>query len=224
MNHDAEMRTYYNRRASEYERSVYSREARPERQAELASLKRDLQRQLAGRDVLELACGTGYWTEVIAPVTPSIFAIDQSLESLEIARAKKLPSERVQFGLGDAYAPALAASAAGPFTAGFAAFWWSHVPRSRLEEFLRELHAALAPRARVVFVDNCFVAGHSTPISRTDADGNTYQLRKLEGGGEFEVLKNFPDDLDLRDAIGPERSMSATITRYRHFWMMEYRV
>jgi hypothetical protein len=40
--------------------------------------------------------------------------------------------------------------------------------------------------------------GNSTPLSRTDALGNTYQVRTLGSGERFEVLKNYPD----RDEIG----------------------
>jgi len=31
-------------------------------------LKDLLRRALRGHDILEIACGTGYWTEVVAPV------------------------------------------------------------------------------------------------------------------------------------------------------------
>src|SRR5712692_10327984 len=62
MTANREMREYYARRAVEYER-VY---AKPERQDDLARLRRLLQADLAGHDVLEIACGTGYWTTAIA--------------------------------------------------------------------------------------------------------------------------------------------------------------
>ena len=44
--------------------------------------------------------------------------------------------------------------APGGFAAGFAGFWFSHVPRSRVGEFLRGFHAALSPGAKVVLLDN----------------------------------------------------------------------
>ena len=44
----------------------------------------------------------------------------------------------------------------------------------------------------MVFFDNCYVEGSSTPLSRTDAAGNTYQSRRLDDGSTHEVLKNFP--------------------------------
>ncbi len=47
-------------------------------------------------------------------------------------------------------------------------------------------------------LDNKYVTGSSTPISRTDAHGNTYQNRPLKDGSTHEVLKNFPSHLQLQ--------------------------
>jgi ubiquinone/menaquinone biosynthesis C-methylase UbiE len=70
---------YYSKRAREYER-VYQK---PERQADLGWLRATLRRELAGHRVLELACGTGYWTDAIAGTAASIHATDASTEVLE---------------------------------------------------------------------------------------------------------------------------------------------
>ena len=78
---------YYAQRAAEYER-IY---AKPERQSDLAALKIRIGRMFAGRKVLELACGTGYWTEVIAASAAQVTAIDINEEVLQIARAKSYP-------------------------------------------------------------------------------------------------------------------------------------
>jgi len=205
---------YYRRRAHEYER-IYQK---PERQADLARLRDRVRRLLSGRRVLELACGTGYWTAAIADIVDSILATDASEEVLAIARAKGLDPARVSFSLADAYDPPRQSP---DFTAGLAAFWWSHIPRARLSPFLDRFHAALVPGARVVFADNRFVEGSSTPICRTDAAGNTYQLRHLEDGTSHEVLKNFPPVQELRDAIEPYSS-TIEITTFDYFWCMTY--
>ncbi|MFZ5805639.1 MAG: class I SAM-dependent methyltransferase [Verrucomicrobiota bacterium] len=91
---------YYNKRAQEYER-IY---AKPERQDALGKLKTHLQKILRGNDVLEIACGTGYWTEVIASTARSVLAMDISEEMLSIARQKSYSSNNVNFALSDAYA------------------------------------------------------------------------------------------------------------------------
>jgi demethylmenaquinone methyltransferase/2-methoxy-6-polyprenyl-1,4-benzoquinol methylase len=72
-----------------------------------------------------------------------------------------------------------------------------------MESFLHAFFARLQPGARFLFLDNRFVAGSSTPLARTDADGNTYQLRRLADGSTHEVLKNFPDEAELRAVLKP---------------------
>lgn len=57
------MHDYYASRAPEYDR-VY---LKPERQADLDAIRRWLPPLFAGRSVLEVARGTGYWTQYLAP-------------------------------------------------------------------------------------------------------------------------------------------------------------
>lgn len=206
---------YYSKRANEYER-IYQK---PERQADLGWLGEILQRELAGHRVLELACGTGYWTAAIAGSATSVHATDASNEVLEIARSKQLDPAKVTFALGDAYHPL---PAFPPFTAGFAGFWWSHVPKHRLPGLLENFHAALSPGSRVVFADNRFVPGSSTPLSRHDDEGNTYQLRSLADGSRHEVLKNFPAAGELREVIAPFSGDIEVLTS-DYFWCASYR-
>jgi 2-polyprenyl-3-methyl-5-hydroxy-6-metoxy-1,4-benzoquinol methylase len=77
---------YYAARAHEYER-VYSK---PERQAELQALKSTIPTFFAAKSVLEVACGTGYWTQYIARTAGTICATDLSEETLAVAKAKAL--------------------------------------------------------------------------------------------------------------------------------------
>ena len=182
---DAELRQYYAARAREYEK-IY---AKPERQADLRRLEALLPEMLAGRRILELACGTGYWTQFIARKSESILAVDASPETLELAAAKQLPPDRVELRVADVYdLPA----ELGLFDGAFAGFWWSHVPVRDQARFLMSLDRRLLPGSRVALLDNRYVEGNSTPISHRDADGNTYQRRVLEDGSEQVVLKNFP--------------------------------
>lgn len=205
---------YYAARAGEYER-IY---AKPERQAELDQLRSIIVDEFAGADVLEVACGTGYWTEVLARSAASVLATDASEEVLAIARAKKLDARKVSFRKADAYR---LPSGGRPFSAGLAAFWWSHVPRARIQEFLRGFHRALGARAKVLFIDNVFVEGSSTPISRTSLDGDSYQIRKLADGSMHEVRKNFPSKTELCAAVGGLGS-DVRCRFLRYYWTLSY--
>jgi demethylmenaquinone methyltransferase/2-methoxy-6-polyprenyl-1,4-benzoquinol methylase len=207
----ADLAEYYRRRAAEYE-AVY---AKPERQADLASLREEIPARLRGARVLEIACGTGYWTELISRAASSLAATDVAEEPMRIAQAKSY-SGSVTFLAADAYA---LPEALGKFDAAFAGFWWSHVPRERIGEFLGSLHARLEPGARVLFLDNRYVEGSSTPIVGLDAAGNSYQLRRLADGAEFRVLKNFPSEEELRACLG----RSLMLKNFQHYWLAEYR-
>jgi ubiquinone/menaquinone biosynthesis C-methylase UbiE len=210
----AELLDYYRRRAGEYE-AIY---AKPERQADLARLGQMIPARLAGRRVLEVACGTGYWTVRVARTAASIVATDLAQEPMRIAQSKDYRDRTVRFTLADAYA---LDSSLGKFDGALANFWWSHIPHSRIGAFLHSLHSRLEPRARIVVMDNLYVDGSSTPIAERDVEGNTYQLRRLADGSQNRVLKNFPSEAALRAAIAPH----ARAFRYEaleYYWLAEY--
>ncbi len=209
-----ELADYYTRRAPEYER-VYDK---PERQADLAVLRARVAKALAGRRVLEIACGTGWWTQAYADAAAQVSALDANEEGLAIARTKALPAGRVDFMRGDCYAlPDFGRS----HDALFAAFWWSHVPLERLDAFLRQAVAAVAPDALIAFLDNRYVETSSTLVARRDALGNTFQRRTLEDGSVHEVLKNFPAEGEL---IGRAARFGwgANVELLPHFWLLTW--
>jgi ubiquinone/menaquinone biosynthesis C-methylase UbiE len=210
----AELIDYYQRRAREYE-AIY---AKPERQAELALLREEVAQRLAGRRVLEVACGTGYWTHVAARTAVSVVATDAAEEPMRIARAKHYENANVEFALADAYA---LDERLGRFDGALAFFWWSHIPLSRIGNFLRSLHRQLEPGARVLFMDNSYVEGNSTPIAERDAEGNTYQLRPLTDGSQNRVLKNFPTEAELCAHLAPHAS-AFEYRALQYYWLVDY--
>jgi len=205
---------YYAQRAAEYER-IY---AKPERQADLAALRARIGALFAGERVLELACGTGYWTEVIASSAAQVTAIDVNEEVLRIAGTKSYPENRVTFVSGDCYALPKEGRRHGAL---FAGFWWSHVPLGRMDAFLDMAVRSVAPGALIAFLDNRYVDGSSTTVSRHDADGNTFQARKLDDGSTHEVLKNFPaEDELLRRAA--RHGWGANVDLLEHYWLLTW--
>jgi len=211
--HEPQMQSYYAARAPEYD-NIY---LKPERQNDLRAVESWLPPLFAKSTVLEVACGTGYWTQFIAQAATHMIAIDTSPETMRIAESR-VPDGKVEFLVGDAYElpPHL-----GKFDAAFAGFWFSHVPKNRRHEFLRGLAALLIPGAKVVLLDNRYVEGSSSPITETDAEGNTYQARKLKDGSTHLVIKNFPSEADLQSSIDG-LGRRGTLTTWHHFWAFEY--
>lgn len=209
------MQAYYAARAPYYD-AVY---LKPERKADIAFLVDYLPAAFAGRSVLEVACGTGYWTQHIAREAARLVATDATPEPLEFAKLRPGASA-VVFRMEDAYnLPA----DLGLFDGAFAGLWLSHVPIGSRPAFLGSLHARLNPGARVVFIDNSEVQCRELPIVETDAEGNTYQHRQLRDGTTHRVLKNFPGEQELLRMIQPF-ARSASFRPLENFWMLEYQV
>jgi 2-polyprenyl-3-methyl-5-hydroxy-6-metoxy-1,4-benzoquinol methylase len=207
---------YYDQRAHEYEQ-IYKK---PERQEDLKQLHGWLCNQLKEKDILEVACGTGYWTVLLSQGASSITALDASAEALRLAKSKTYPRSNVRFQQGDAYQ---LNSIAGQFDAAFLGFWWSHVPKQDHGRFLMGLHQRIGAGHVIVMVDNRFVQGSSTTISRTDAEGNTYQLRRLADGSHHEVLKNFPTKEELQ-AMFAKQGAQLNILQLEYYWGVSYLV
>ena len=214
MNQGADLIAYYARRASEYDR-IY---AKPERQNDLLALRSLLRDAFTGHDVLEVACGTGYWTQVISESARSVLATDINETVLAVARRKTYSNPNVRFQAADART---LADVGGNFTAGFAGFWWSHIPKASLQTVLKAFHGKLLPGSLVVFLDNKYVEGSSTPVTRQDCNGNTYQKRKLEDGVEFEVLKNFPTEAALREEVDSHAG-NPIVMEFTYYWCLRY--
>jgi protein-L-isoaspartate O-methyltransferase len=191
---------------------------RPECQADLRRLREMLTELLAGRRVLEIACGTGYWTQHVAEVAQSVLALDVNEDLLKLAMARLRHFSNTAVLLDDAFT---LSTIADTFDAGFAAFWWNHVPRQQLPAFLDTFHAKLHPGALVTFVDSRADVSHIA--SRTDDAGNTYQRHHLADGAEHEVICNFPTREELEQTLRP-RSRMLTIHEFPRYWCATYQL
>jgi demethylmenaquinone methyltransferase/2-methoxy-6-polyprenyl-1,4-benzoquinol methylase len=207
------MKDYYASRAPEYD-AIY---LKPERQPDLRAIEAWLPPIFEGSRVLEVACGTGYWTQFIAPVAASILALDAADETLRLAEAR-VAHGKVRFVVGDAYALPMSEPRCD---AAMAMHWLSHVPKRRMGEFLAGLNGVLQPGAKVVMLDNLFVEGSSTPISERDGDGNTYQARPLGDGSTHRVLKNFPTQSELL-AVVANFGTEVAYKAWHYYWALQY--
>jgi ubiquinone/menaquinone biosynthesis C-methylase UbiE len=202
---------YYHHWAPEYD-EVYTR---PERQSDLLAVRARLTGWFAGKHVLEVAAGTGWWTDVLADTAASVTATDVNQATLDVARARRPWPPSVDFAVADALQ---LQTIRGDFDAAFAGFFWSHVPLAKIDAFLQGLMRHLPPGSLVVFVDNRLVPGSVHPVARRDEDGNTYQLRQLRDGSSWEVLKNFPEPGELRARLN-RFGQSAGVEQLDNYWL-----
>ncbi len=208
---NGDLAEYYQQRASEYD-AVYRK---PERQQDLATLRRLLPPLTAGRHVLEIAAGTGYWTQVIAAAAASVTATDLNPQTLAIAATRDYGQAAVRLLTADAYG---LEEVPGDFGLVFCGFWWSHIRRGDIASFLAGVSRRVAPGTELVLLDNRRVPGSNHPIARTSPDGDTYQQRRLLDGREYEVLKNFPSREQLAADLAPWAA-ALQLTELEYFWL-----
>lgn len=205
MSHDVparvldEMKTYYRERAAEYDEWFYRR-GRYDRGAhsnalwfaEVDEVLKALEDFHLSGDLLELAPGTGIWTERLLRTASGITAVDASSEMVAINRAR-VSNERVEYMLTDLFnwQPPRA------FDGIFFGFWLSHVPLERLDAFLEMLAAALRPGGKVFFVDGRREPTSTASNHQLPDEGEQLMIRRLNDGRAFEIVKNFYDPAAL---------------------------
>jgi 2-polyprenyl-3-methyl-5-hydroxy-6-metoxy-1,4-benzoquinol methylase len=215
---DEALRRYYDQRASVYDDMYLRRD--PMWRKDLESLADEMAKALSGRSVLEVACGTGFWTEIVAKTAKRVVAVDSSEKMLELARKRKKRSAIVEYVHCDAYSLEEISS---KFDAGLANFWFSHVPKSRIEEFLCGFHNRLERSAIVFMADNRYVPGIGGQLITKLGIEDTFKLRECSDGSKHEVLKNYYDR-DALEQLFTSQASDLKIHEMQYFWSVQYMV
>lgn len=191
----AEQIRYYRDRADEYEdwwfrrgRYDHGADANARWFAEAALVREDLERFRPVGSILELACGTGLWTAMLAAGATDVTAIDASPEVLEIARAK-VRAANVEFVEADLFAW----DPARRYDVCFFSFWLSHVPRDRWHEFWAKIGRALTPGGRVYLIDSARSDRASARDHALQDRDEELMLRRLSDGREYQIVKHWFD-------------------------------
>jgi 2-polyprenyl-3-methyl-5-hydroxy-6-metoxy-1,4-benzoquinol methylase len=214
----AEQRDYYRARAGEYEdwwfrRGRYAHGAGAEAAwfADVELLQAALDRFAPAGRVLELACGTGIWTERLASRADSLTALDAAAETLALARAK-VPSSNVEWVQADVFAW----EPEQEYDVCFFSFWLSHVPSERLASFWAKVARALAPGGRVFLIDSAVHEGASAHDHEPPEPGERRETRRLDDGREFRIVKHWFDAPSLQRLI-EDRGWDARIDESEYF-------
>ena len=213
----AEQRAYYRARAPEYD-EWWQRRGRYDRGDDDVA---EWDRQIAVVDaalasfgatgrVLELAGGTGWWTQRLARTADTLTVVDASEETLERNRAR-VGREDVDYVVADLFDWRPAST----FDVVFFSFWLSHVPRHRFAGFWSLVRDCLAPGGRAFLIDNREdpTPGSSAKDPHILDYGPDLHHRRLADGSEWRVVKVMyePDELEtLIEAEGWGADIDAT--------------
>jgi ubiquinone/menaquinone biosynthesis C-methylase UbiE len=185
-----EMQRYYGQRASVYDSSMgYDDDSKVR---VLLPIIERVRSAMRGRQVLEIACGPGFWTQFAAETAVSVTATDYNSLTLDEARKKRLPLDRVSLLQADAYRLDLIP---GFFDALLAVDWLAHVPLSRMEGFLAGAIRRVRSGSPIVFIDQ--LPGEHSVTGVFDDEGNPIQERRLSDGSSFRVIKHFLSDAEI---------------------------
>jgi len=199
---------YYKARAEEYD-EWFLRKGRYDRGedhtkrwfAEVAHVRQALEAFCAAGNVLELAGGTGLWTQELVGFAKALTVVDSSGETLAInrcrageANARAIPLRYIEADLFD-WSPDT------KYDVVFFSFWLSHVPVEKFEEFWRLVRNCLAPGGRVFLVDSLYTEDSTAANHKLEGAASTMVLRKLNDGQTFRVVKVFYDPEQLEDSL-----------------------
>lgn len=207
---------YYAVNADNYDQ-IYAEEARFDDLDDLQEMVAEL---FQDQKVLELGCGTAYWTDLISEVAESVYATDISQQMLDLAETRGLDDEVVTFGLLDAFN--LPDGMEGQYSAVFIGNLWRHVRREEQEKYLKTLRAKLGKDVLLVVLDESAVEGE-TVIARTDSDGNTYEFLTADDGQRYEVLRNYLTDSTLRKRFA-NHARQIRIERLQFYFLLSCRL
>jgi len=200
----AEQARYYRERAGEYEdwwyrRGRYDRgeDANARWFSEVRELRTQVRRHVPDAGgVLELACGTGLWTELLAETAASVTALDAAPQMLEVVSAK-LPGSNVSFLEADVFAwePGEA------YELCFFGFWLSHVPLRLMPPFWAKVARSLTPGGRVYFVDSARSELASARDHELGEPGEELTVRRLDDGREYHIVKHWFEARALEELL-----------------------
>jgi demethylmenaquinone methyltransferase/2-methoxy-6-polyprenyl-1,4-benzoquinol methylase len=203
-----EQRSFYKARAPEYDewwqrRGRYDRgeDAAREWERQVAVVDGALAAFGASGDVLELAGGTGWWTQRLATTARRLTVVDASPETLALnqARVSRTDVEYIAADLFDWTPPK-------SYDVVFFSFWLSHVPRSKFSEFWTLVRSCLGPMGRAFFVDNRNdpSPGENAPDPYVIEYGPDLHLRELSDGSRYRVVKVMYEPDELQSVIEAE--------------------
>jgi demethylmenaquinone methyltransferase/2-methoxy-6-polyprenyl-1,4-benzoquinol methylase len=177
---------YYRARAQEYDRSISG--AVPVFEPAIHMLL-----QLGTfKQVLELACGTGFWTKILLQIGEHVTATDAAPEMLQIA-LDHAGEERITYQQLDLFQW----QPNETFDLVFFANWLSHVPPEALDDFLYKVRASIKAGGCITLVDQHAPSEADSAIAKE----NIYAVRPLEDGREFTIVKAFYNLNELEEKL-----------------------
>ncbi len=200
---------YYDERAPEYE-DVYRGSgpasiADPDAYKSESAALSELVGGLCKSDLIDIACGTGFWLPHYSKNCSAITLFDQSPKMLAESKRKAEQlgiSDRCTFVRGDYFDHAFEP---GAFDMAVIGFLLSHIPDELEQDFFQKLKNMLKPDGSFLILDSIW---NNERAKTRDKIGR--HQRKLSDGRTFEIYKRYFVESDFR-AMASKYELSLSI-------------
>jgi 2-polyprenyl-3-methyl-5-hydroxy-6-metoxy-1,4-benzoquinol methylase len=210
-----DIRSYYRARALEYDSNDHKTSDRSARRGDINKARKIVTDTVAGKSVLEVAAGAGFWAQIIAETAKSVTATDIIEDAIELARKRKYYRNNITFRVADMYD----LGDLPPHEALFGAFIFSHVLLEDRAKFISAINSYVVPGGTVLLMDNLGVMKPND----SSCDHNNYQLRTLKDGSQYKVVKNYMTKGEFERLL-ENNSHDLVFKSLEHCWILIYRV
>ncbi|GAB3583865.1 class I SAM-dependent methyltransferase [Calidifontibacter terrae] len=216
-----EQKVYYDERAGEYDDFWFRRRAYALEEPLRAHWSQDAADTMrfvadhARGDVLELACGTGIFTDVLRRTARSVHAVDASSAMLELNRSRTGNAPNIGYEQADLFAWRPSRT----YDVVFFSFWLSHVPDDLFGPFWRMVGDSLAPGGVVAFVDSVPYPAKAVTGEVVADTGARTEHRTLADGRTFQIVKRYWEQAPLTAALATA-GWSADVETTAHHLML----
>jgi ubiquinone/menaquinone biosynthesis C-methylase UbiE len=211
---------YYKARAEEYDDWYFRRgrydwgiEQKLQWANELDHIRRFLHEYRGFKRALELASGTGLWTNELLRICKHITCLDAAPEMHEINRQRQNPKQ-VKFGVADLFDW----EPDEEFDLVSATFWLSHVPDEKLDAFLTKVRRSLSPEGMFFFIDSQHAPTSRAKDHEIPEVRSGISQRKLDDGREFQIVKIFHSPADLTQKLA-QAGLQAKVSLTENYFL-----
>jgi hypothetical protein len=139
---------------------------------------------------------------------------------ISIAKKRLTKKQNVNFKIADAY---VLYDIHDSFTAAYAHWWWSHIPKSKIRNFLLNLHKKLISGTFLLFADH--LPDYLDKEIRViyNKDGDRLEERILKNRKKYLVVKNFPSKEEIYSSLSG-LAKNKNFQEYEGYWELCYNV
>lgn len=165
--------------------------------------------------VLDLAAGTGSWTELFIDSAESVTLVGASASALEIPRTR-FKGRDVEFVTADLFKW----NPDRLYDAVFSSFWLCHVPPKLVSNFVDQVESACRPGGTSVLVDEHTFDDPGLAIAAARSDDAWVSHRTVQSGQGYRMVKVSHNPADIVDLF-MKRGWDASLEYHGdHFYMI----